>query len=321
MQDKNISQKGEILFLAPIVKERVWGGDRLIKEFGYPGKGSGIGECWAVSAHPGGDCVISEGTFKGKTLSWLYTEHRELFGNLKAPEFPLLIKVIDAKTNLSIQVHPDDTYAREHEGVPFGKTECWYVLDCPENAELVIGHHAKTREELREMISQGRYEELIRRTPVKKGDFIQINPGTVHAITGGFLILEIQQSSDITYRVYDYGRLVDGKPRQLHVEKSIDVIQVPDVSEESMIHAQDTPVNTLTALADCDYYKVWKLSLQGRFTLQQEEPFLIASVMEGSGVIEGRTVKKGNHLLFPFGYGEIALEGEMEVFLSTGVEK
>lgn len=311
----------QILFLEPVLKECVWGGDRLVREFHYMEEGNGIGECWAVSAHPHGDCVVREGEYKGKTLSRLYEEHRELFGNLKSEEFPLLVKVIDAKTDLSLQVHPDDEYARQHESRPFGKTECWYIMDCPENASLVIGHHAKSREELKEMIEQNRYEELIRQVPVRKGDFVQIVPGTVHAIKEGFLILETQQNSDITYRVYDYGRLVDGSPRQLHVKQSMEVINVPDGGAESTIfHADSLPVNQMNLLAECSYYKVWKLPVKGEVNISQEYPFLIADILEGGGAVDGRQVKKGDHFLLPAGYGSVSFCGEMDVILSAAVE-
>ncbi len=308
----------EMLVLEPVLKECVWGGRRLVTEFPYKAEGENIGECWAVSAHPHGDCRVSEGTYAGTTLSKLYREHRELFGNCTAEEFPLLVKIIDAKSDLSIQVHPDDTYAREKEGVPFGKTECWYIMDCPENAELVIGHHAKTREELKEMIEADQYEKLIRRVPVKKGDFLQIVPGTVHAITGGMLILETQQSSDITYRVYDYGRLVDGKPRQLHVQQSIDVINVPDNSYQTALsHTDGLPENQMNLLVECSHYSVWKLKVKDSFTLRQDAPFLIVSVLEGSGSIDGRKVEKGTHLLLPHGYKEAEIKGDMELIVST----
>ena len=308
----------EMLFLEPVLKECVWGGRRLVTEFPYHAKGEHIGECWAVSAHPHGDCTVSEGTYAGMTLSQLYAQHRELFGGIKAVEFPLLVKIIDARENLSIQVHPDDLYARTHEGCPFGKTECWYVMDCPDNASLIIGHHAKTREELEERISEGDYEGLIREVPVKKGDFLQIVPGTVHAIRGGFLILETQQSSDITYRVYDYGRLVGGKPRQLHVRQSIDVINVPDEADKkALLHTDGQPENTLNLLVECDYYKVFRLKVRGAFRLSMEAPFLIVSVLDGNGTIDGREVKKGTHLLLPAGYGDAQLCGDMELILST----
>lgn len=317
-----MEKREKILVPAPVLKENVWGGNRLVTEFHYKSEGSGYGECWGISAHPHGDCVIAEGEYAGETLSHLYREHRELFGNLKSPEFPLLVKIIDAQDKLSIQVHPDDAYAGTHENGSLGKTECWYVMDCPEGAELVIGHKAKTREELADMVHQGRYEELIRRVPVKKGDFIQIEPGTIHAITAGLLILETQQSSDITYRVYDYGRLVDGKPRPIHVEQSIQVANVPDESDEKALkHTQDYAVNRLNELASCDFYKVWKLKVEGEFSLEQEEPFLLLSVIQGNGVLDGRNVKRGDHLILPADYGRASFSGNMELILSTAVEK
>lgn len=290
-------------------------------QFPYHGDGDAIGECWAVSAHPHGDCRVSQGKYAGKTLSGLYREHRELFGDLSYEEFPLLVKIIDAKSDLSIQVHPDDAYAREKEGVPFGKTECWYIMDCDEGAELVVGHHARTREELKQMVAENRYEELIRRVPVQKGDMIQIDPGTVHAITGGFLILETQQNSDITYRVYDYNRLVDGKPRQLHVSQSIDVINVPDETYQNAIKkAAPQEPNAWNLLTQSDYYKVWKLVVKDSFTFEQEHPFLIVSVLEGRGIIESHSVGKGDHLLIPAGYGRVEMLGDMEIIASTAVE-
>lgn len=316
------AENGEILFLEPVIKENVWGGNRLVTEFHYLSEGNGLGECWGISAHPHGDCRILEGRFKGETLSELYRKHRELFGGIKGDEFPLLVKIIDAKDKLSIQVHPDDAYAKEHENGSLGKTECWYVMDCPEGAELVIGHNAKTREELADMIHSGKYEELIRRIPVKKGDFVQIVPGTIHAITGGLLILETQQSSDITYRVYDYGRLVDGKPRQIHVEQSIEVTNVPDESDKKgLVHAQGLSHNELHELVSCDYYKVWKLNVSGNSTITQDQPFMNASVLEGEGEVNGRKVKRGNHFILPFGYGRVDLSGNMELILSAPVEE
>ena len=224
----------EVIFLKPVFKEMIWGGTRLRDDFGYAIPGGKTGECWAVSAHKHGDCKILGGSFDGKHLSELWEKNRELFGGMKGDVFPLLIKIIDAKEDLSIQVHPDDAYAKEHENGSLGKTECWYILDCDADAKIVIGHHAKSKEELGQMIGQKRWNELIRVIPIKKGDFFQIMPGTVHAIKGGTLILETQQNSDITYRLYDYDRLQDGKPRELHLEKSIDVIRCPhgDVETE-----------------------------------------------------------------------------------------
>lgn len=308
----------EILYLNPVFKEMVWGGDRLQKEFGYDIPSERTGECWAVSAHPNGDCVVKEGTFQGMTLSKLWSEKPELFGNPGVDRFPLLVKIIDAKDDLSVQVHPDDTYAGEMENGSFGKTECWYVLDCPEGATIKIGHNAATKEELSQMIEQKQWSELLREIPVKKGDFIQIDPGTVHAIKGGCLILETQQNSDITYRLYDYDRQVDGKPRELHLQKSIDVIQTPaQPPEKSVMDTNNLPKNTMNQLISCQYYTVWKLDLTESFTLEQEHPFLIIGIAKGEGTIDGKPVQKGDNIVLPFGYGKAALCGEMQLIISA----
>lgn len=308
----------QILFLEPELKENIWGGSRLKTDYGYHIPSDHTGECWGISAHPNGDDTIREGAFAGKKLSELWKEHRELFGNLEGDQFPLLVKIIDARDDLSIQVHPDDAYAAANENGSLGKTECWYILDCPKGAELVVGHNAKTKEELADMIHQGRWEEFIRRIPIRKGDFIQIDPGTVHAITTGCLILETQQSSDVTYRVYDYNRLTDGKPRQLHIAQSIDVITVPAKSaDDSVKNLSDLAENKWQEVIACPYYRVFKLNLKGTYAFEQKYPFLNVSVLEGSGTINGQNLKKGDHLILPAGYGMVQLQGEMEWIAST----
>ena len=307
-----------ILFLNPVFKQMIWGGSRLGSDWPYQIPGNDTGECWAVSAHPNGDCKIREGIYEGRTLSRMWEEYPELFGNTGLDRFPLLVKIIDAKTDLSIQVHPDDAYAKVNENGSLGKTECWYVLDCEEDSSLVIGHNAKSKEELAEMIHQGKWGDLIREIPVKKGDFIQIDPGTVHAIKGGLMILETQQNSDITYRVYDYGRLTNGKPRELHIDKSIDVITVPAKPvEESVMAVGDLPENQMNLLISCDYYKVWKLDVTSAVAFEQEYPFLIMSVIEGDGLINGQMITKGDHFILPKGYGEIKMQGNMQLIAST----
>ncbi|MBQ7943005.1 MAG: beta-glucosidase [Lachnospiraceae bacterium] len=310
--------KQEILRMEPVFKQMIWGGNKLGTQWGYDIPGDNTGECWAVSAHPNGDCRIAEGSFAGKTLSQLWTEQPELFGNVDSDRFPLLIKIIDAKDDLSIQVHPNDTYAAVNENGSLGKTECWYILDATEGATLVIGHNAKDKAELDSMIHEGRWKEFIREVPVKAGDFIQIDPGTVHAIKGGIQILETQQNSDITYRVYDYGRLTDGKPRELHVEKSLDVITVPAKSVEDSIVAVDaSKENVFNELISCDYYCVWKLDITNEMQFVQEYPFLIMSVLSGDGLINGQYIKKGDHFILPYAYGEVHMQGKMELIAST----
>ena len=209
--------------MKPVFKEAVWGGRKLRDDFGYEIPSDSTGECWGIGAHKNGDCEIAEGTYKGEHLSKLWAEHPELFGNEDGKygkEFPLLIKIIDAKSDLSIQVHPDNAYAKEHENGSLGKTECWYILDSEPGTQIVIGHYAKDKEELKQMVEEKRWKDLIREVPVKKGDFYQIDPGCVHAIKGGTVILETQQSSDITYRVYDYDRKWNGT-KQLYVHPNV----------------------------------------------------------------------------------------------------
>lgn len=315
-------EKKEILFLNPVFTHNIWGGSKLREVYGYDVEGDDIGECWGVVAHENGDCVVREGSYANKTLSQLWKEERHLFGNIEGVRFPLLIKIIDAKSDLSIQVHPDDAYAGEHENGSFGKTECWYILDCPEDAALVVGHNAKDKEELADMIHGGRWKEFIREIPVKKGDFIQIDPGTVHAIKGGLVILETQQNSDITYRVYDYDRLSDGKLRNLHIDQSIDVITVPAKSaDDTVMDASELGKNEFAELISCDYYQVYKLDLDGEFTFTQDKPFLIMSVLEGDGIVDSHVVKKGDHFIVPYGYGEVKMQGKMQVIASTVPEK
>ena len=299
----NQTTKG-ILFLNPVCTHNIWGGTKLREEFGYPVEGDDIGECWGISAHSNGDGSIRNGVYAGKKLSEVWEEHREVFGNLTYDRFPLMAKIIDAREDLSIQVHPDDAYAEEHENGSFGKTECWYILDAPEGGTLVAGHNATTKEELASMIHEGRWDEFIREIPVKKGDFIQIDPGTVHAIKGGLLILETQQNSDITYRVYDYDRLQNGKPRELHVEKSIDVITVPAKPvADSVKSALDLPKNQLNELYSCKYYDIFKLDVDGKAEFVQQYPFLMMSVVEGDGIVDSQPVKKGDHFILPYEYG------------------
>ena len=335
----------DVIRLNPVFKQLIWGGNRMRNEFGYDIPGDDTGECWAISAHPSGDGTIAGGEFAGKTLSWLWENHQELFGNagaelrkrqqavgLKAeglPVFPLLTKIIDAKQDLSIQVHPDDAYAMAHENGSLGKTECWYVLDADPGTTIVIGHNASTREELTEMIRDGRWSDFIREIPVHKGDFLQIDPGTVHAIKAGTMLLETQQNSDITYRVYDYDRLQNGKPRQLHVDKSIDVISVPFTGSEARDKGEPLTVpegrkGACIPLVRCAYYQVWKLDIAGKGSYIQDKPFLLCSVIEGEGSITAddgnlkkTIIRKGDHFILPAGFGGFTIEGKIGLICSS----
>ena len=306
----------ELIFLKPVFKNMIWGGDKLKKDFGYDVEGDNIGECWAISAHPNGDCTVISGTYAGKKLSELWQSNRELFGGAEGDRFPLLIKIIDAKSDLSLQVHPDNEYAAANENGSLGKTECWYVLDCEEGATIVIGHNAKNKHELADMIHEKRWKELIREVPIKKGDFFQIEPGCMHAIKGGTVILETQQSSDITYRVYDYDRLQNGKPRELHIDKSIDVITAPFAPSAYSPITEQKDGYRIKRLVECEYYTVEKITVDGKALLPADKKFMNVSVISGSGSVNGIPVKKGTHFIVPFGFGTLDINGNAELIVS-----
>lgn len=304
-----------IITLEPVFKEKIWGGRKLETEFGYHIPDGPVGECWAISAHPNGDCVITSGEYAGHTLSWLWAEHRELFGDAEGDRFPLLVKIIDAKDDLSIQVHPDDAYAAEHENGSLGKRECWYVLSAEEPGTIIVGQRARSREEFAQMVEEGRWGELLNELPIKAGDFFQIDPGTVHAIKGGTVILESQQSSDVTYRVYDYDRKQDdGTLRPLHMQQALDVIdfdQVPPTT--GAVELGDEPVAELESNS-C--YTVELIRAAGPLTVPTPHDFTCVSVVEGEGTLNGMPVKKGSHLLALSACEALELDGTMTLVTS-----
>ena len=307
---------GIILRLNPVFKQMLWGGNRMRNVFGYDIPGENTGECWAISGHPNGDCAIANPEFAGETIASLWRKRPDLFGNLPGETFPLLIKIIDAKDDLSIQVHPDDAYAGVHENGSLGKTECWYVLDCDEDATIVIGHNASSKEEMAQMVNENRWSELLRLVPIHKGDFFQIDPGCLHAIKGGTLILETQQSSDVTYRFYDYGRLQNGKPRQLHIAQSLDVTKAPFVASAPQQETWTQGDATITRLVTCQYYTVCRAVIEGKTEFDWNVPFVNVSVLSGEGTLDGQKVTKGDHMLLTANYGHMTVEGNLELMYS-----
>lgn len=309
----------ELLFLKPFFRKMIWGGSRLREIYGEQCSADHIGESWSISAHENGRSTIISGEYEGETLDMLWKEHPEVFGNEDGKlgeEFPLLTKLIDAEKDLSIQVHPDDEYARIHANGSLGKKECWYVVDCDEDATIVIGHNAADSEEVREMIEAKKWKKFLREIPIHKGDFFQIDPGCVHAIKGGTFILETQQSSDVTYRVYDYDRLEDGKPRTLHLKESMDVIKAPFVPAPDQRKRMETENADMEHLVKCDKYSVEKYDIHGKWTHNFRTPFANLTVIEGSGRIEESEVKTGDSLIVPNGYGPVCMEGKFSVICS-----
>lgn len=312
----------EPIFFNPIFQERIWGGTKLTN-FGYTIPSNITGECWAFAAHPNGQSMVKNGSLKGKTLGELWSEHRELFGDKEGDRFPLLTKILDANQDLSVQVHPNDEYAKIHENGELGKTECWYIVDCKKGAEIIFGHHAKTKTELETMIAENRWNDLLNKVPVKKGDFFFVPSGTIHAIGEGIIILETQQNSDTTYRVYDYGRLDDsGKTRELHIQQSIEVTTIPHQNnkQNSQYKIEEQDGLTKTTFVECDYFSVEKWEVNGTKQLTQTNDFLLCSVIEGHGSIQIQEAEypfqKGDHFLLPSTIGEYSITGTSELIVS-----
>lgn len=309
---------GHILWVKPVFHEKIWGGHRLRDVYGYDIPSDQTGECWAPSAHKNGDNTIIEGEFAGKTLSRVFDEHRELFGNIKDKEFPLLVKIIDACDDLSVQVHPNDEYAGIHEN-SLGKTECWYVLGTEENTKMVMGHHAKTKEELVKAIENDDYDHLLNSFKIKEGDFFYIPSGTIHAICSGSLIYEAQQSSDITYRVYDYHRKdKDGNERDLHVKQSIDVTTVPyqpyDLANQVVENIEN---GTRTLMVSSEFLTLNKYDLTGKNTIKNDKPFQLVSIIKGQGTVDGKEVRLGDHFVVCSDQTEVVYDGDMTVMICT----
>ncbi|MFS0783655.1 mannose-6-phosphate isomerase, class I [Bacillus sp. 1P06AnD] len=310
----------EPLFLQPVFQERIWGGDALRTQFGYEIPSNRTGECWAISAHPNGPSTVMNGPYKGQTLDRLWKEQPQLFGHPKEDVFPLLTKILDANMDLSVQVHPDDAYAKEHENGELGKTECWYILDCKPGASLIYGHSAKTKEEFIQLMKDGNWDGLLNRVSIKPGDFFYVPSGTIHALCEGTLVLETQQSSDTTYRLYDYGRTDDqGNPRELHVDKSLEVATIPHKAEAPQATFEQRGHAKIMKYLESEFFSVYKWMISD-CTPFAYDTYMLCSVIDGEGVLkkenEEYALKKGDHFILPNGFGEFTICGKVDIIAS-----
>lgn len=304
-------------------KDYLWGGTRLRDEYGKKSDADKVAESWELSCHKDGKSVIAEGEYKGLTLDeYIEKVGKSVLGtNCERFEyFPILIKLIDAKDNLSVQVHPDNEYAMKVEG-EYGKTEMWYIVDCNEGAELLYGFKKEiTPEEFAKRIADNTLLEVTNNVPVHKGDVFFIEAGTLHAIGKGILIAEIQQNSNTTYRIYDYGRVgADGKPRELHVEKACQVTDLvpPTRPTKPMGERIDKGGYNETLLATCEYFNVNKLVIDTEAKLTAgEKSFNSLLVLEGSLEVDGVSFVKGESCFIPSGYGEYSIKGKGEVIVT-----
>lgn len=306
--------------LNPVFKEIVWGGERLKSDYGFKSDLKNIAEAWMLCARNDGDNVVVNGEFSGNSFTDVISLHKEYLGSKgsKYGEFPLLIKFIDAKSDLSVQVHPDDEYARIHEN-SFGKTEAWYILDCDEGASLIYGFKDKiSKDEFRSSISDNSFLDKVNKVEVHKGDVFFIGSGTLHAIGGGILLAEVQQNCNTTYRVYDYNRLVNGKPRDLHIDKAVDVT----ITDKPSPAERGADSQFGKALCTCEFFSMYELNVKDEYKFNVNgESFVSLLVLDGCGSLTSDygTVdfKKGDSIFLPANLGNIEFKGDFSTLVST----
>lgn len=313
-----------ILKLKAPCKDYIWGGNRLREEYGKQLDSDRIAESWELSCHKDGQSVITGGEFDGKTLSdYIAAKGKGVLGKNcgRFEYFPVLIKLIDAKDNLSVQVHPSNEYALRVEG-EYGKTEMWYIVDCDPGAELLYGFkHEISKEEFAERIANNTLLEVTNNVPVHKGDVFFIESGTLHAIGKGILIAEIQQNSNTTYRIYDYGRVgKDGKPRELHVDKALDVTKLAPAEQYPETPVEKKDGYDIKLLSKCEYFTTYRVNVDTKAELDADEnSFNSILVLEGEPVISGGetvSAKKGESVFISAGTGKYTVEGKCTFVLT-----
>lgn len=308
------------LFLKPIFHEKIWGGSRL-KEFGYDLPSDYIGEVWGISAHPNGKCEILNEPYRGQTLDQVWDEHRELFGDFPSQEFPLMTKIVDARESLSVHVHPDDAYAYENENGQYGKSECWYIIDAEEDAKIIYGLNTQSKETAIDKIDEADYDSLFNKVKVKAGEFYFIPAGTIHSIGAGVLVYETMQSSDVTYRVFDYDRAQDsGDKRELNQVKAKEVIEI---ANESINIPTDTEIienHKRTQLVSNDFFTIVKWNISGTLNYMKPREFVLISVLKGEGqvIIDGEVfdLVQGQNFILTSDDLDTIFEGQYELIVS-----
>ena len=293
----------------PILKERLWGGTKLKDVLGKSSENDITGESWELSGVKGDISIVSNGTFSGTSLQELINQRpEELLGKdvfqRFGKEFPILIKFIDAKQDLSIQLHPNDALAKERHN-SFGKTEMWYVMDADKGANLIVGFNKNvSKEEYSESLEKDTLLDLLNYEPVKEGDTFFINTGKIHAIGAGVLLAEIQQTSDVTYRVFDFNRRdKNGNLRELHTKMALDAMDYHKKDDFKVTY--DGDINTINTMVDCPYFKTNFMHLTKNSSLEvsERDSFTIYMCVGGSAEISSDTgtvmIQKGETVLIP----------------------
>ena len=309
-----------ILKLNPVFKDYIWGGTKLRDEYGFKSDLDKLAEGWMLSCHKDGENTVCNGEFSGKTLTEIINANPDFLGEngKKFEYFPILIKLIDAKNDLSVQVHPDNEYAMRVEN-EYGKTECWYILDCDEDAELIYGFNREiSSDEFRKRIADNTFLETVNKVKVKKGDLFFIEAGTLHAIGKGILLAEIQQNSNTTYRIYDYGRVgADGKPRELHIDKAVEVTDLCPAKPYPVTEAFEENGAVKRLLSKCEYFTVYSVDVAEKACFNADgTSFHNVLILEGNAeLVCGDTtlsLKKGDSVFVPANCGEYTIAGSFK---------
>lgn len=310
----------------PIYKDRIWGGTSLKILFNRELPGDKIGESWDIACHENGTSIIKNGDLKDMPLNKAIEKYkRKILGTILSDadikKFPLLIKLLDANDILSVQVHPDDEYAKIHENGELGKCEMWYVISAKPGATIVYGLKENiTKEKFIEAVNSGKVEETLNVVPVKKGDVFNVPAGMLHALGAGVVVAEIQQNSDTVYRVYDWNRVgFDGKPRELHVKKALDVIDFMGRHPNKPI--EGLKAGNKTYVVANKYFAVEIIDVKDKFDeIITEDKFVIYTCVDGKGRLTAKylsdCVECGESILVPANTGKISFEGNMRLLKS-----
>ncbi|MCF0187551.1 MAG: class I mannose-6-phosphate isomerase [Bacteroidaceae bacterium] len=325
----------EPFLLIPVGKDYLWGGRRLRDEYNKDCDLEPLAETWECSTHPDGVSLVASGAYKGSTLKEVLEKHPEYLGVMHKEcvdgQLPILIKYIDASKNLSVQVHPDDEYARENENGQLGKTEMWYVIDAKKDAELIYGfHHDVTKSQVEAAVSNGNIEKYLQKVPVKKDDLFFIEPGQVHAIGEGVVVAEIQECSNLTYRLYDYDRTdKHGNKRQLHLEKALDVANLSEskAPRQPMRCMSFFNGYAIELLCRCKYFQVQRMLLNtercrnmAAFEANKDSATIMMCIDGcGSLISENGPIHfvKGDTVFLPATMGESKLHGRAQLLVVT----
>ena len=302
--------------LVPKFREKIWGGKKLHEIYGFNTGFEQTGEAWIVTSLAGNEDNSIVGS--NLTLSQLYKEHRELFGNITNEICPIKDMIVDTKQQVSIQCHPNDEYGMKHDN-SLGKPEGLLIISVEPGSKMEFGHNAKNKEELRKMVYAGEWDKLLRYEYPKEGDFIYVPSGIMHAVGKGIVLFEVSRNADLTYRLYDYDRVdKNGNKRQLNIEKSLDILEAPstksgvvkpEVKDAGGLHVTtyfDKPGEFTFRKINCESQGVW-----------EQPEFGFYFINSGEGTINNQEVSKGQTWLIPSDYGKQAIKGKMEVLISS----